>query len=280
MLLCGWSKKSLALIDSAQAEGIDIVHDLYPYTASSTGSSILFPQWSLAGGSDAFKKRVNDPETRKKIEMEMIDIFTRDRTGGDLRRIQFRVLPSDESYNGKRLADYAADRGLENNLDNGIQLAIELQLKGGFSAIYHAMDEGDVIRIMQHPLAMIETDGDPVSYGVGYPHPRSYGAFPRVLAGYVRELKIISLVTAIRKMTSMPADRIGHFNRGRIQVDAFADIVVFDPETVQDNATYTDPHRYPTGIDHVIVNGKLVMYAGALTGERPGEWLKGPAISK
>ncbi len=280
VLQWGWSKKSLALIDSAQAEGIDIVHDLYPYTASSTGSSILFPQWSLAGGSDAFKKRVNDPETRKKIEMEMIDIFTRDRTGGDLRRIQFRVLPSDESYNGKRLADYAADRGLENNLDNGIQLAIELQLKGGFSAIYHAMDEGDVIRIMQHPLAMIETDGDPVSYGVGYPHPRSYGAFPRVLARYVRELKIISLVTAIRKMTSMPADRIGHFNRGRIQVDAFADIVVFDPETVQDNATYTDPHRYPTGIDHVIVNGKLVMYAGALTGERPGQWLKGPAKSK
>ena len=119
-----------------------------------------------------------------------------------------------------------------------------------------------------------------MSYGVGYPHPRSYGAFPRVLARYVRELKIISLVTAIRKMTSMPADRIGHFNRGRIQVDAFADIVVFDPETVQDNATYTDPHRYPTGIDHVIVNGKLVMYAGALTGERPGQWLKGPAKSK
>ncbi len=273
----GWSKKSLALIDSAQAEGVDIVHDLYPYTASSTGSSILFPQWSLAGGSEAFKNRIEDPQIRKKIETEMVDIFTKDRTGGDLTRIQFRVLPSDQSYNGKRLADYAKDRGLENTLANGIQLAIELQLNGGFSAIYHAMDEKDVIRIMQHPLAMIETDGDPISYGVGYPHPRSYGAFPRVLARYVRELKAISLVTAIKKMTSMPADRIGHTDRGRIEVGTFADIVVFDSETIQDNATYTDPHRYATGIDHVIINGSFVLRSGALTGERPGKWLKGPA---
>ena len=185
----GWSKKSLALIDSAQSEGIDIVHDLYPYTASSTSSSVLFPQWSLAGGPDAFKDRINDPETRAQIEYEMIDIFKKERTGGDLSRIQFRILPSDPSYNGKRLSDYAKDLGLENNLTNGIKLVIDLQLKGGFSAIYHAMNEEDVIRIMQHPLAMIETDGDPVSYGVGYPHPRSYGAFPRVLARYVRDLK-------------------------------------------------------------------------------------------
>ena len=273
----GWSEKSLALIDSARAEGIDIVHDLYPYTASSTGSSILFPQWALAGGSEAFAARIADPEQRRQIETEMVDIFTNDRTGGDLRRIQFRVLPSDESYNGKRLADYAADRGLPNDLETGIQLAIELQLQGGFSAIYHAMDEGDVIRILTHPLSMIETDGDPVSYGVGYPHPRSYGAFPRILARYVRELGVLTLEEAVRKMTSMAADRIGHGQRGRIEEGAYADLVVFDPNTIQDQATYADPHRYPTGIDHVVVNGKVVIRAGALTGERPGQWLKGPA---
>ena len=273
----GWSEKSLAIIDSARNEGIDIVHDLYPYTASSTGSSILFPQWSLAGGKEGFADRIANPEQRRKIEDEMAEIFTQDRTGGDLRRIQFRVLPSDQTYNGKRLADYAADRGLPNTLETGIQLAIDLQLKGGFSAIYHAMDEGDVVRIMKHPLAMIETDGDPVSYGVGYPHPRSYGAFPRVLARYVRELGVLSLEEAVKKMTSMTADRIGHVNRGRIEKGAYADIVVFDPETIQDQATYADPHRYPTGIDHVIVNGKIVMKAGALTGERPGVWLRGPA---
>ena len=273
----GWSEKSLAIIDSAQSEGIDIVHDLYPYTASSTGSSILFPQWALAGGAEGFASRIADPEQRKRIESEMVDIFNNDRTGADLSRIQFRVLPSDQSYNGKRLADYAADRGLPNNLETGIQLAIELQLKGGFSAIYHAMNEGDVIRIMRHHLAMIETDGDPVSYGVGYPHPRSYGAFPRVLARYVRELGVLSLEEAVKKMTSMTADRIGHTERGRIEEGAFADLVVFDPETVQDEATYSDPHRYPTGIDHVIVNGTVVMRSGALTGERPGVWLVGPA---
>ena len=273
----GWSAKSLAIIDSARTAGIDIVHDLYPYTASSTGSSILFPQWSLAGGREGFAARITDPEQRRRIEREMVDIFTKDRTGGDLRRIQFRVLSGDQSYNGKRLADYATDRGLPNTLETGIQLAIDLQLKGGFSAIYHAMDEGDVIRIMQHPLAMIETDGDPISYGVGYPHPRSYGAFPRVLARYVRELGVLSLEKAVKKMTSMTADRIGHINRGRIEKGAYADLVVFDPETIQDQATYADPHRYPTGIDHVIVNGKLAMRAGALTGERSGMWLRGPA---
>jgi len=166
------------------------------------------------------------------------------------------------------------------NLTNGIKLVIDLQLKGGFSAIYHAMNEEDVIRIMQHPLAMIETDGDPVSYGVGYPHPRSYGAFPRVLARYVRDLEVITLVEAIKKMTSMAADRIGHFDRGRIKVGTYADLVVFDFENIKDNATYTDPHRYPTGIDHVMINGKFAIKDGALTGERPGEWLKGPFLRK
>ena len=130
---------------------------------------------------------------------------------------------------------------------------------------------------MKHPLAMIETDGDPVSYGVGYPHPRSYGAFPRVLAKYVRELGVLSLEEAVKKMTSMTADRVGHVDRGRIEKGAYADLVVFDPERIQDQATYSDPHRYPTGIDHVIVNGKIVMKAGALTGERSGMWLRGPA---
>ncbi|MDH5344426.1 MAG: amidohydrolase family protein, partial [Gammaproteobacteria bacterium] len=207
----------------------------------------------------------------------MREIFMKDRTGGDLSRLQIRVLPSDESYNGRTLADMAADRGLPNDVETGIDLAIELELKGGFSAIFHAMDEGDVIRIMQHPLAMIETDGDPVAYGDGFPHPRSYGAFPRVLARYVRELGVITLEEAIRKMTSMPADQYNQRDRGRIVEGAFADVTVFDPDTVQDHATYTDPHRYPTGIEHVLVNGRFVIRAGALTGERPGTWIRGPA---
>ena len=175
------------------------------------------------------------------------------------------------------VADIAADRGLPNNVETGIDLVIELQLQGGFSAIFHAMDEQDVIRIMQHPLAMIETDGDPVAWGDGYPHPRSYGAFPRVLARYVRELGVLSLEEAVRKMTSMPADQYNQRERGRIVEGAFADIVVFNADTIQDQATYTDPHRYPTGIEHVVTNGQFVIKSGSLTGNRPGVWIKGPA---
>ncbi len=273
----GSSEQSLALIDAARAEGLDIRHDVYPYTASSTRSAILFPQWVLAGGPEEFAKRVTDPELLPQIREEMREIFMRDRTGGDLNRLQIRVLPADPSYNGKTLADMAADRGLPNDVETGIDLAIELELEGGFSAIFHAMDEQDVIRIMQHPIAMFETDGDPVAWGVGYPHPRSYGAFPRVLARYVRELGVLTLEEAVRKMTSMPADQYNQPERGRIVEGAYADLTVFDPATIRDQATYTDPHRYPVGIDHVMVNGRFVIRAGALTGERPGAWIRGPA---
>jgi len=273
----GWSEQTLAMIDEARASGIDITHDLYPYTASSTRSAVLFPQWAMAGGADEFAKRIADPEQLQIIREEMGEIIMNDRTGDDLSRIQFRVLYSDESYNGKRLSDLAVDRGLPNELETGIDLIIELQLKGGFSVIFHAMNEDDVIRILRHPLAMIETDGDPVSYGDGFPHPRSYGAFPRIIARYVRELGVLTLEEAVRKMTSMPADQYNQKERGRIVEGTFADIVVFDPQTIQDEATYVDPHRYPTGIHHVMVNGSFVIRSGALTGERPGVWIKGPA---
>jgi N-acyl-D-aspartate/D-glutamate deacylase len=273
----GWSEQTLAMIDEARESGIDITHDLYPYTASSTRSAVLFPQWTLAGGPDEFAKRIADLEQLELIREEMREIIMNDRTGADLSRIQFRVLYSDESYNGKRLSDFAADRGLPNDLETGIDLIIELQLKGGFSVIFHAMDEADVIRIMQHPLAMIETDGDPVSYGDGFPHPRSYGAFPRILARYVRELGVLTLEEAVRKMTSMPAEQYNQKERGRILAGTYADLVVFDPDTIQDEATYVDPHRYPSGIHHVMVNGRFVIRSGALTGERPGMWIRGPA---
>ena len=273
----GWSEKTLALIHEARADGIDITHDLYPYTASSTRSAVLFPQWSLAGGPEEFAQRIADPQLNQQIREEMREIIMNDRTGDDLSRIQFRVLYSDESYNGKRLSDFAADRGLPNDLETGIDLLIELELKGGFSVIFHAMNEEDVIRILQDPLSMVETDGDPVSYGDGYPHPRSYGAFPKIIRRYVRELGVLTLEQAVQKMTSMPADQYNQPERGRIAEGAFADIIVFNEQTFRDEATYTDPHRYPTGIDHVMVNGRFVMKAGALTGERPGTWIRGPA---
>ena len=273
----GWSERTLAMIDSANAAGLTVVHDLYPYAASSTGSSILFPQWSLAGGEEAFAARVADPETRERMEADMRVLWDTDRGGSDLSLVQFRVVPSDPSYNGKRLSDYAADRGFgPMDQEAGIDLAIGLQLKGGFSAIYHIMDEADVVRIMQHPLAMIETDGDNVGFGVGFPHPRSYGAFARVLGRYVREMQVITLEEAVKKMTSMPAHWIGQMDRGVIAEGMLADVAVFDPEVIADRATYTDPHQYSVGIEELLVNGVPVIRGGALTGEKPGRWLRGP----
>ena len=154
---------------------------------------------------------------------------------------------------------------------------IELQLAGGFSAIYHSMDEEDVKRILRHPYTMIDTDGDNVAYGVGHPHPRSYGTFPRILARYVCELEVLTLEEAIRRMTSLSAAQIGQHERGLIREGMYADITVFDAETIADRATFTDPHQYSVGIRHVLVNGVPVLENGALTGEKPGRPIRGPA---
>ncbi len=273
----GWSERTLALIDDARARGLDVRHDLYPYTASSTSSRVLFPQWALAGGTAAMIARFDDPELRPRLERDMREIILLDRAGNDMSRIQFRVLGSDPSYNGRRLSELLADRGLPNDVDAAIPVLIELERLGGFSAIYHSMDEADLIRILQHPEAMIETDGDPIAYGVGFPHPRSYGAFPRVLARYVRELGAIDLQTAVRKMTRMPAEQLGQLDRGLVAEGMMADLTVFDAETVADRATYIDPHQYAVGVRHLVVNGELVIRDAAYTGARPGRWIRGPA---
>ena len=272
----GWSANTLAMIDSANASGLDVRHDLYPYTAGSTGSSVIFPPWALAGGQDSLVARGSDPAVRPQVEEGMRDRLGNEWVGDDLNRIQFRTVPSAPEFDGKTLADYAAAQGLPNTVASGIQMGIELQLAGGFSAIYHVMDEGDVQRIMRHPLATFQTDGDPVGYGEGFPHPRSYGAFPRVLARYVRDLGVLTLEEAIHKMTRLSMDRLGQAERGSIAEGMIADLVVFDPETIQDNADYVQPHQFSTGIETMIINGTLVIDGMALTGERPGTVLTRP----
>lgn len=273
----GWTERTLAMIDSANAAGLEVMHDLYPYTAGSTGSSVVFPPWALAGGRDSLRARLRDPDVRPRVEEGMLDRLENEWTGGDLRRIQFRTTRSMPAYDGKTLWDLARDRGLPNTDAAGIPLLIELELGGGFSAIYHVMDEADVIRVMRHPLAMFETDGDPIGYGEGFPHPRSYGAFPRVIARYVRELGVLTLEEAIHKMTEMPAVQFGQHERGTIKEMQLADVVVFDYDRIQDLATYQDPHRYSVGMVHVFVNGVPVIRNRSLTGFKPGRVLRGPA---
>lgn len=269
----GWSVQTLGLIDAARARGVDFTLDLYPYTASSTGSTVMFPSWALAGGPDAYRARLTNPAERKRLEADMMRILMVQRGGADLKKLQFRRVPSDPSFDGKTLEDMVKARGLKGTPEDAVQVLIDLQAKGGFTAIYHVMDETDVERILKYPLTMVDSDGDPVGYDDGFPHPRTYGSFPRVLGRYVRERKVISLEEAIKRMTSMSADQIGQKQRGRIAEGAFADITVFDADRIIDTADFETPHAYPLGIRHVVINGQPVIRGGAFTAALPGKVL-------
>ncbi|MCE2895823.1 MAG: D-aminoacylase [Flammeovirgaceae bacterium] len=277
----GLASRGLEIIDSARNAGIDISLDVYPYTAANTYSYILFPAWALDGGTAELAKRLKDEKLRKRIEADMKEIIMKDETGEDLSRIQFNSIPADTTFNGKTLQDYVKAKGYKNNLAGGIQAIIDLELMGGFLAIYHEMDEQDVINILKYPYSMIETDGDLVNPQKSiFPHPRSYGSFPRVIARYVRELKVLKLEEAIRKMTSMPANQIKQYNRGRIREGAYADIVVFDLDRIQDKATYTDSKKYSEGIEQMLINGKFVLKDAKLTGNTPGVWILNERAAK
>jgi N-acyl-D-aspartate/D-glutamate deacylase len=268
----GWTAKSLALIDEANAAGQRVAHDVYPYTAFSTYSDLRFPAWALADSKEAFAQRVKDPATRARLVDEMLRIFPQ-QAGATPASIQFRDVDFDPTLAGRTLEDYLKTRGRGVTLRDGVEALIELQLKGGFIGIFHAMDEGDVERVMRHPLAMFETDGDLVEPGKGFPHPRSLGSFPRVLGRYVRERHVLTLEQAVHKMTAQTADWWGQKEIGRFAEGARADIVIFDVERVADRATYTLPHHFPDGIRDVIVNGVPVIDTGVLTPALPGRFL-------
>ncbi len=270
----GSSVKTLAMVDSARRRGIDVMIDQYPYTASSTGIGVLIPPWALAGGDSALERRVRDHQLRDSIERGVVELLMTDRGGGDLRRVQFGRVSWMPEMEGKTLYDWAVQRGIEPTAPKAAALVIEAQLKGGASMVYHVMDEGDVQRIMRHPMTMVASDGSLTRPGEGVPHPRAYGTFPRVLGVYVREKGILTLEEAVKKMTSMPADRLGLASRGRLQSGAFADVVIFDAATVADRGTFEKPHQYPVGISYVFVNGVPVVEHGALTAARPGRVLR------
>jgi N-acyl-D-aspartate/D-glutamate deacylase len=272
----GQSVRTLALVDSARAAGLDVTIDQYAYTATSTGTAVLFPAWALAGGADSLRARLADPVTRTRIEQGMRETILEERGGGDLSRIQMARVGFRPEWNGKTFADIARERGEAPSIEFAIKLAIEIQLNGGASGVWHVVDEQDVRRIMLHPFTMISSDGGIGVLGAGHPHPRNYGAFARVLSRYVREEQTLSLQDAIRKMTSLPAWRIQQPERGRLESGSFADIAVFDPQTVNDRATFENPHQFAVGMRHVMVNGVPVLLDGALTGEKPGRVLKLP----
>lgn len=271
----GKSVETLRMVDEARAAGLDVMIDQYPYTASSTGLSILIPPWALAGGTSALRARVAQPALRDSIERGIVEYLKTDRGGGDTRRVQFGRVSWDESLEGKTLFDWAERSGVGLSLEAAAKLVIEGELNGGASMIYHVIDEGDVRRIMAHPQTMIASDGRLTQPGDGVPHPRAYGTFPRVLGEYVRVQKVLTLENAVHKMTGMPAARMGlSGQRGCLAAGCFADIAVFDAATVGSPATFTAPHQYAVGIPFVFVNGVAMVDRGQFTEAKAGRVLR------
>ena len=270
----GASAVTLALVDAANARGVDVSIDQYPYTASSTGINVLFPPWSLAGTREAQLARLRDAVTRQKIKQGIVYNLIHDRGGNDPARVVIANCDWDASLNGKSFAQVLEQRGQVVNMETAAELAMEIHENGGCFGVFHAMSEEDVARIMQHPRTMIASDGGIHVPGEGVPHPRNYGTFARVLAYFVRETQTISTGEAIYKMSKWPAQRIGLEDRGRIEAGAMADIAVMDLGTIQDQASFANPHQYATGVHHVLVNGEWVLKDGQLTGKRPGRSLR------
>ena len=272
----GSSKITLKLIEDARKRGIDVKLDQYPYPATSAGLAILFPAWSLEGSKKEVLERLSNPEIRKKFKKELIYNILHDRGAGSLENIQISRCSRDTKIEGKNIKEILDMRGLKNTLNNGADLILELYAGGYVGAIYHAISEEDMERIMKYPSTMHASDGQVVKMDSGVPHPRNYGSFPRILALYVREKGIMTLEEAIRKMTSLVAGRIGIRDAGIISTGKRADIVIFNPQTIKDKATFTEPHQYPEGIDYVFVNGKIIIDHGNITGELPGRIIYGP----
>ena len=273
----GQSVETLRLVEEARKRGVDVTIDQYPYTASSTGIAALFPQWALADGQKAIVERLGAPEERAKIKAVIVQKLKEDRGAGDPKNVQIVNCSFDKSLAGKNLAAITRANGAEPTFENAAETAMGLVAKGGCSAVYHAIREDDVVRIMRSPYTMVASDGDIPVFGEASPHPRSYGTFARVLGVYVREQHVLTLEDAVRRMSGYPAERLKLWDRGLLRPGMKADVVLFDPATVADRAQYDKPHQYSVGFREVIVNGKSVVRENRVTSERPGRILHGPA---
>jgi N-acyl-D-amino-acid deacylase len=268
----GRAGELLAMVDAARAQGLDVTLDTYPYLAGSTYLHAYLPGWVLAGGPEAAVARLVDPGLRERIRIEM------EETGSDgahgvpvdwsVHVVSGVRRQANRRFVGKSVMQGSAEAGKSPN-DFYCELLADEEL--GATVVSHIGNEENVRAIMQHPAHMAGSDGILVGER---PHPRVYGTFPRYLGVYVRELGILTWEQAIRKMTSLPAQRLGFADRGLVRPGMAADLVCFDPETVRDTATYEDPKRLPEGILYVAVNGRLVVDGGRHTGDLPGRALR------
>jgi len=264
----GRSTQTLDLVKAARNNGVDVTVDQYPYTASSTSLTTMLPDAMI-------EARLQRPELRKEAINSMLTTLKKRK----LKHFSYPVVAyyrADTTLNGKSIEEINLIKGRKHKAKEEAETVLDLLSRGNASMVFHGMGEPDVERIMQYPFTMFASDASIRIYKEGVPHPRGYGTNARVLSYYVREKKILTLEDAIRKMTSLPAEKFRLAGRGLIKEGAAADIVVFDAATVSDHASYADPHQYSTGFAWVIVNGQIVIDHDQHTGSRPGQILYGP----
>jgi N-acyl-D-amino-acid deacylase len=271
----GKSNMTLGLIEQARHEGWDVTIDQYPYTASSTNLGVRLPDWVFGGGTDSAKLRLHDPATRAQIKKEMLA----QQAIYKYKNYSYAVVanyPADTTMNGKSITEINKLMGRKSKPAYEAETIMDMVEKGGAQMVYHSMNEDDVRYIMKYPFCMAGADAGVPVPGKGMPHPRGYGTNARILGRYVRDQKVITLEEAIRRMTSLAAQKFQLKDRGQIREGMMADIVVFDDKEVNDKATFENPHQYSTGFKFVLVNGQVVIDNGSHTGTRSGQALYGP----
>lgn len=262
--------EALERLDRARARGVDVAADRYPYVASSTGLAASLPHWAHDGGRDALLARLHDPLQRQRIHD---DPFTQSRRWD---HTMIAYAPEHAEWEGHSVVEIAAERGKEGDpAETAFDLLVEGE--GRVSVIHFGMSEENLRAVLCHPAVMIGSDGSALipcgPLGEGKAHPRNYGTFPRVLGKYAREEGVLSMSEAVHKMTGLPATRLGLRDRGLLREGWKADLVLFDPATVRDRATFSDPYRYPQGIEYVFVNGQAVITPDGHSGALPGRVL-------
>jgi N-acyl-D-amino-acid deacylase len=263
--------RALDLIDAARARGVDVAADVYPYTASSTTLLSRLPKWANDGGNDALLERLSDSDTRTQIATELRARFGRDIDPEGVVLAELPVGPYSR-YIGQSLAAIGRLHGRD---PADVALAVLAEHNATATIVNHAMSDADVACVLAHPMVSAASDGwTMTATGQGRPHPRSFGTFARVLGKYVREEHTLSLEDAIRKMTSLPASRIGVTDRGVVEEGFAADIAIFDPATITDNSTFDDPWQLATGVTSVLVNGVPTLIDGQATGSHAGQLVR------
>jgi N-acyl-D-amino-acid deacylase len=273
----GRSRQTVELIKKAREEGIDVTIDQYPYTASSTSLSTLLPDELLSDGQDSINARLRRPDVRKYVTKYMLGKLKKRK----LKHLDYAVVAyyrADTTFNGKSIEEINRLMHRKHKAKYETETVMDMMVNGGAGMVFHGMSEEDVKRIMQYPFNMFASDASIRLFGQGAPHPRGYGTNARVLGKYVREEKVIGLEEAVRRMTSLPAQKFGLKWRGLIREGYAADIVVFDEREVRDESTYEQPHAYSRGFYYVVVNGKVVVSEGVHLGTRSGVALRGEGV--